>query len=137
MECFHFSEQRFPRISLNNASRWRCSLDVRQSLALQLTGDIPQCCQSTTQLQSCVCGAATQLRAGSKSNIKTSSYSIEKYQKFPYKFFWYQHCYFLTLFKLTTCKKPPALTTAHVFCDLFSFSEAIVLVSVLPLKFSG
>ena len=56
--------------------------------------------------------------------------------------------YFLTLFKLTTCKKPPALTnmlTCFFFSRLVRLllidaqmkSEAIVLVSVLPLKLSG
>ena len=95
----------------------------------------------------CVVCVATLLRAGSKNKIKTSTNSMEKYQKFPYKFFWYWHCYFVTLFKLTTCKNPPALTTC-LMCVFFSRlvrllsidsqikSEVIVLVSVLPLKLS-
>ena len=66
---------------------------------------------------------------------------MEEYQNLPYKFFWYQHCYFLTLFKLTTCKKPPALTTCRLVrllsIDGLMKSEEIVLVSALPLKFAG
>ena len=61
------------------------------------------------------------LRAGSKNNIKTSSYSVEKHQKLPYNFFWYRHYFFLTLFKLTTCEKPPALTTCPI-CAFFSLA---------------
>ena len=38
----------------------------------------------------CVC-VCTQLRTGSNNNIKTSSYSMKKYQKLSYEFFWYQH----------------------------------------------
>ena len=60
----------------------------------------------------CVACLSTQLRAWSKNNIKTSSYSIEEYQKLPYNFFWYRHCYFLT-FKLTACKKPPEKKNFH------------------------
>ena len=70
---------------------------------------------------------------------------MEKYQKLPYNFFWYRPCYFLTLFKGKACKNPPALTTC-LMCIFFSRlvrllsidglmkSEAIVLVSVLPLN---
>ena len=56
--------------------------------------------------------------------------------------------YFVTLFKLITCKKPPVLTTFQMcvfffrlvrlrvlFIDSQIKSEAIVLVSVLPLTF--
>ena len=55
---------------------------------------------------------------------------MEKYQKLPYNVFWYRHGYFLTLFKLTTCKKPPALT--HVFCVFFLgfFSRLVRLLSI-------
>ena len=58
--------------------------------------------------------------------------------------------YFVTLFKLTTCKKAPVLITFQMcvfffrlvrlrllFIDSQIKSGAIVLVSVLPLKFSG
>ena len=50
-------------------------------------------------------------------------------------FFWCQHCYFLTLFRFTTCKKPPVLTPNiwYLMCVFCVFcGSSLVSLEVFP-----
>ena len=91
-----------------------------------------------------VCVCVAQSREQELKKIKTSSYSMKKYQRLPYEFLFSDTGnYFLALFKLVTCKscssycssQPPSLimSDVHFFslawldCSLFELRTEITL----------